>query len=54
MKEVYCIRVKAAKFKVNNNYSLTNFHLLNFLNLHKHKEKFNMSFQCVSRLESPT
>lgn len=54
-REVYCIRVKVAKFKADNNYSLTNFNPLNFLNLHKHREKkFNMSFPCFSRLESLT
>lgn len=44
------MRVKVAKFKVENNDSLTNFHPFNFPNLPKPRErKTSMSFQCVSR-----
>ena len=48
--EVDSMTVKVAKFKVENNESLTNFHPFSFPNLHKPRErKISMSFQCVSR-----
>lgn len=44
------MRVKVAKFQVENNDGLSDFHPFNFPNLYKSREmKIDMSFQCMSR-----